>query len=144
MTPEEKKLVQESFAKVAPMADQAAALFYLKLFRHDPALRALFKGDMQEQGRKLMTMLATAVGALDRIESIVPAVQDLARRHVHYGVRPEHYDLVGAALLETLQEGLGGEFTPAARSAWATVYVVLASTMKDAAYSDEPLATASD
>jgi hemoglobin-like flavoprotein len=144
MTPEEKKLVQESFAKVVPIADQAAALFYRNLFRRDPSLRALFKHDMQEQGRKLMTMIATAVGALDRIETIVPAVQDLARRHVHYGVRPEHYDLVGLALLEALEAGLGATFTPAVRSAWTTVYVVLASTMKDAAYADAPAETVPD
>jgi hemoglobin-like flavoprotein len=137
MTPEEKKLVQESFAKVAPIAEQAAALFYQNLFAMDPALKPLFKGDMAEQGKKLMKMIATAVNGLDRLDAIVPAVQDLARRHVAYGVKPQHYDTVGAALLQTLEQGLGAAFTPAVKQAWTTVYVLLATTMKDAAYAGE-------
>jgi hemoglobin-like flavoprotein len=137
MTPEEKKLVQESFTKVAPIAEQAAALFYQNLFAMDPALKPLFKGDMAEQGKKLMKMIATAVNGLDRLDAIVPAVQDLARRHVAYGVKPQHYDTVGAALLQTLEQGLGAAFTPAVKQAWTTVYVLLATTMKDAAYAGE-------
>jgi hemoglobin-like flavoprotein len=140
MTPQQKTLVKESFAKVEPIADQAAALFYQNLFAKDPALKPLFKGDMQEQGRKLMKMIAAAVNGLDRLDSIVPAVQDLGRRHVAYGVRPEHYDTVGAALLLTLEQGLGAAFTPEAKQAWATVYGVLAKTMKDAAYVGQPVA----
>jgi len=140
MTPEEKTLVKESFAKVAPIAEEAAALFYHNLFTKDPSLKALFKGDMKEQGRKLMKMIATAVGGLDRLELIVPAVQDLGRRHVAYGVKAEHYDTVGAALLQTLEQGLGPDFTPQVKSAWATVYGVLATTMKDAAYAGKPAA----
>jgi hemoglobin-like flavoprotein len=140
MTPTDKKLVQESFAKVAPIADQAAALFYQNLFAADPQLKALFKGDMAEQGKKLMKMIATAVNGLDRLEAIVPAVQDLGLRHVKYGVHPQHYDTVGAALLLTLEQGLGQAFTPEVKAAWATVYGVLAATMKDAAYSGETAA----
>lgn len=137
MTPNDKKLVQESFAKVAPIADQAAALFYQNLFTGDPSLKPLFKGDMAEQGKKLMKMIAVAVNGLDRLDAIVPAVQDLGRRHVKYGVRPQHYDTVGAALLLTLEQGLGAAFTPEVRQAWVTVYGVLATTMKDAAYVGE-------
>jgi hemoglobin-like flavoprotein len=137
MTPEEKKLVQESFAKVAPIAEQAAALFYKNLFAMDPSLKPLFRGDMAEQGKKLMKMIATAVNGLDKLDAIVPAVQDLARRHVAYGVKPEHYNTVGSALLQTLEQGLGAAFTPAVKQAWATVYGVLATTMKDAAYAGE-------
>jgi len=140
MTPQDKKLVQESFAKVAPIAEQAAALFYQNLFTMDPSLKALFKGDMKEQGEKLMKMIAVAVNGLDRLEAIVPAVQSLGRRHVDYGVKPEHYDTVGAALLQTLSMGLGAEFTPEVKDAWTTVYGVLAGTMKAAAYGDEPVA----
>jgi hemoglobin-like flavoprotein len=140
MTPQQKTLVQESFAKVVPIADEAAALFYLNLFARDPALKALFKGDMQEQGRKLMKMIATAVNGLDRLDSIVPAVQDLGRRHVAYGVRAEHYDTVGAALLQTLEQGLGAAFTPEVKQAWAAVYGVLAGAMKGAAYAGKPVA----
>ncbi len=134
MTPKQKVLVQRSFLKVAPIAEQAADLFYARLFKLDPALQPLFKGDMKEQGRKLMRMIATAVNGLDRLEELVPAVQDLGRRHVVYGVRPTHYDTVGAALLWTLEQGLGPDFAPEVRDAWAAVYGILAGTMKDAAY----------
>ncbi len=134
MTPKQKALVQVSFTKVAPIADLAAELFYAKLFKLDPEIGPLFRGDMKEQGRKLMRMLAAAVNGLDRLEDLVPAVQALGRRHVAYGVRSEHYDTVGAALLWTLGQGLGTEFTPEVREAWAAVYGVLAGTMKAAAY----------
>lgn len=134
MTPKQKSLVQRSFLKVAPIAEQAADLFYSRLFSLDPALQPLFKGDMKEQGRKLMRMIATAVNGLDRLEDLVPAIQDMGRRHVVYGVRPAHYDTVGAALLWTLEQGLGPDFTPEVRDAWTAVYGILAKTMKDAAY----------
>lgn len=134
MTPIQKKLVQSSFAKVAPIAGTAAELFYSKLFALDPALKPLFKGDMKEQGRKLMRMIATAVNGLDRLEALVPAVQDLGQRHVAYGVTAAHYDTVGEALLWTLERGLGPDFTPDVKDAWATVYGLLAQVMKDAAY----------
>ena len=88
MTPKQKTLVQVSFTKVVPIADLAAELFYAKLFKLDPDIGLLFKGDMKEQGRKLMRMIATAVNGLDRLEELVPAVQDLGRRHIAYGVRP--------------------------------------------------------
>jgi hemoglobin-like flavoprotein len=138
MTPQQKTMVQESFAKLVPIADEAAALFYHNLFAKDPSLKPLFKGDMKEQGRKLMKMIATAVNGLDRLEAIVPAVQDLGRRHVDYGVRADHYDTVGAALLQTLEQGLGAAFTADVKQAWTTVYGVLAQTMKDAAYVGKP------
>ena len=142
MTPQDKRLVQESFAKVAPIAEQAAALFYQNLFTKDPSLKALFKDDMVEQGKKLMKMIAVAVAGLDRLENIVPAVQDLGRRHVKYGVLPSHYDTVGAALLQTFEQGLGPAFTAEVKHAWITVYGVLATTMKDAAYGKQPVAAA--
>jgi len=134
MNPIQKQLVQSSFAKVVPIADTAAELFYAKLFALDPALKPLFRGDMKEQGRKLMRMIATAVNGLDRLDALAPAVQDLGRRHVAYGVTAAHYDTVGAALLWTLEQGLGPEFSPEVKQAWATVYGLLAQTMKDAAY----------
>jgi hemoglobin-like flavoprotein len=134
MTPKQKTLVQISFTQVAPIADLAAELFYAKLFKLDPEIGPLFRNDMKEQGRKLMRMIATAVNGLDRIDELVPAVQELGRRHVAYGVRPEHYDTVGAALLWTLEQGLGADFTPEVKEAWTAVYGVLAGTMKAAAY----------
>lgn len=133
MTPAQKTLVQQSFARVAPISEQAAALFYGRLFELDPQLRSLFRGDMKEQGRKLMQMLAVAVNGLDRLEELVPAVQALGRRHLGYGVEDGHYETVGEALLWTLQQGLGDAFTADTRQAWAEVYGLLAATMRSAA-----------
>jgi hemoglobin-like flavoprotein len=133
MTPENQALVRSSFAKVVPFAPQAAALFYDRLFVLDPMLKPLFKGDMNEQGRKLMAMIGTAVANLDKFEAILPAVQDLGRRHATYGVPPDSYDTVAAALLWTLGQGLGEAFTPAVESAWTEAYTILATVMKDAA-----------
>jgi hemoglobin-like flavoprotein len=134
MTPEQKKLVQESFEKVLPIADVAAELFYGRLFELDPSLRHLFHGDMKEQGRKLMTMIRVAVANLDRLGDIVPAVEALGERHARYGVEDSHYTTVGEALIWTLEKGLGDAFTPETRQAWIEVYGVLASVMQDAAH----------
>lgn len=106
---------------------------YERLFTLDPSLRPLFRGEMKEQGRKVMAMISMAVNGLTRLEQLVPAVQALGRRHAGYGVRDEHYATVGAALLWTLEQGLGNSFTPAVREAWTAAYGVLSSTMKDAA-----------
>ena len=136
LTPKKITLVQASFAKVVPIADQAAEIFYTKLFEKDPSLRNLFKGDMKEQGNKLMTMIGTAVSGLSDLDKIVPAVQDLGKRHAGYGVTDQMYDTVGAALIETLEVGLGEAFTPKVKGAWIEVYTVLATTMKAAATSE--------
>lgn len=133
MDQESIRLVQQTWKQVDPIRDQAAALFYGRLFELDPSLRPLFKGDMAEQGRKLMNMLATAAMGLDRLDSIVGEVQALGRRHVAYGVQDAHYDTVGAALLWTLEQGLGDAFTPQVKAAWAEAYTLLADTMKQAA-----------
>ena len=127
------ELVQKTFAVIAPIADDAAAFFYRRLFEIDPTLKDMFKGDMADQRRKLMQMLTAAVKGLPRLDRLIPVVEDLGRRHVSYGVLDSHYDTVGAALLWTLEKGLGSDFTPEVKEAWATVYVVLASTMKNAA-----------
>jgi len=118
---------------VLPISDKAAELFYGKLFELDPSLKPLFKGDMKEQGEKLMKMINTAVNGLDQLDQIVPAVQQLGVRHVNYGVKDKEYDTVGAALLWTLETGLGDAFTDEVKEAWATVYGILADTMKAAA-----------
>jgi len=133
MTPEQIALVQESFKAVLPISDTAADLFYGRLFEDDPSLEALFPSDLTEQKQKLMATIATAVGSLNNLEDIVPVVQDLGVRHIAYGVKPEHYDTVGGALLWTLEQGLTEAFTPEVKAAWAEVYTVLAATMKDAA-----------
>ena len=126
-------LVQESFAKVLPIADAAAGLFYGRLFALDPDLRALFRGDMVAQGRALMGMLKVAVAGLARLDEVVPAVQALGRRHSGYGVRDEHYGTVGSALVWTLEQGLGDAFTMETRAAWIRVYGLQAATMQEAA-----------
>ena len=131
MTTDQTRLVQESFAQVAPIAETAATLFYQRLFELDPTLRHLFRGDMPEQRRK--QTLAVAVRGLGELEALVPAVQALGRRHTTYGVTRAHYATVGAALLLTLEQGLGRAFTSDVRAAWVEVYGLLASTMQQAA-----------
>ena len=133
LTMTQKTMVQNTFATVTPIADDVAALFYRRLFELDPSLERLFRGDMKEQRKKLMQMLTAAVKGLDRLDQLVPVVEDLGRRHAAYGVADAHYDTVGAALLWTLEKGLGAAFTPEVKDAWATVYGVLATTMKNAA-----------
>jgi len=127
------EVVRSTFAQVEPIADQAAELFYNKLFELDPSVRAMFKGDMVQQGRKLMTMIKTAVAGLDNLEAILPAVESLGKRHAGYGVIDSHYDTVGKALLWTLGQGLGSAFTAEAEDAWTSVYGTLAATMVQAA-----------
>jgi|SRR6187399_1652440 len=133
LTVAQKDLVQNSFKSIATIADDAAILFYQKLFELDPSLKPMFRGDMTEQRKKLMQMLTAAVKGLDRLEQLVPVVQDLGRRHGAYGVKESHYETVGAALLWTLEAGLGRDFTPEVKEAWTAVYGLLATTMKDAA-----------
>lgn len=133
MTPEQKTLVKTSFAKVVPIADTAAILFYDNLFARDPKLRSLFKVDMAEQRRKLMVMLATAINGLDNWGQLAPAVRTLGERHVDYGVTPADYNTVGAALIQTLETGLGADFTPDVRAAWLACYSAIVGEMLPAA-----------
>jgi hemoglobin-like flavoprotein len=137
MSPEHIRLVQESWRQLQPSAPQAAELFYSRLFALDPSVRKLFRTDLKEQGTKLMSMISVAVGALSRLESILPAVQDLGRRQARYGVEQRHYSVVGAALVWTLQQQLGKAFTAEVEQAWRTVYGVLSTTMQQATASQE-------
>jgi hemoglobin-like flavoprotein len=141
MTPTQVALLQASWKQVAPIADQAAALLYGRLFELDPSLQRLFRGDMKEQGRKLMSMMTFVVGSLTRLDSIVPAVQALGRRHAGYGVEDRHYATVEAALIWTLEKGLGAAFTQDVEEAWRTAYGVLAATMKEASHATESAAS---
>jgi len=134
MTPEKIALVRSSWQQVLPIKDTAAQLFYGQLFELDPSLRPMFKGDMVEQGRKLMTIINTAVNSLDNLGPILGAVEEMGRRHVGYGVTEAHYDTVGSALIWTLGKGLGEQFTPEVKEAWVETYTTLASAMKQAAY----------
>lgn len=132
MTPQQVTLIKSSWQSVVPIKDKAAELFYGKLFELDPQIKPLFKGDMKEQGRKLMTMINTVVVNLDQIDNLVPAVQNLGKRHVDYGVTPAHYGTVGAALLWTLGAGLGDAFTDDVEGAWTAAYTLLSGVMIDA------------
>ena len=134
MTPDQVKAIQESFAKVAPISEQAAAIFYGRLFEIAPSVKPLFRGDMTEQGRKLMATLAVVVNGLTNLETILPAASALAKRHVGYGVKPIHYPIVGEALLWTLERGLGADWTPELAKAWADAYGVLSDYMIGEAY----------
>jgi nitric oxide dioxygenase len=134
MTPEQIKAIQQSFAKVTPISEQAAAMFYGRLFEIAPSVKPLFKGDMTEQGRKLMATLAVVANGLTNLETILPAAGALAKRHVGYGVKPIHYPIVGEALLWTLERGLGDDWTPELETAWGDAYGVLSDYMIGEAY----------
>ena len=129
MPPQQVALVRQSFAKVVPIREQAAALFYDRLFAIDESARPLFRGDMKSQGAKLMAAIDAVVKSLDRIETILDDLRAMARRHDRYGVREEHYASVGTALLWTLEQGLGADFTPEMRGARATAYGLLSGAM---------------
>ena len=134
MTPVQVQLVQDSFAKVAPIAEQAAALFYGRLFEIAPEVKPLFRGDMAEQGRKLMATLAVVVNGLANLDTVLPAASALARRHTDYGVKPGHYAPVGEALLWTLERGLGAGWTQELAAAWVAAYTTLSQFMIGEAY----------
>jgi hemoglobin-like flavoprotein len=134
MTPTQIRLVQESFSKVAPISEQAAVIFYGRLFEVAPSVRALFPDDMSEQRKKLMATLAVVVNGLTDLPAVLPAASALAKRHVGYGAKPEHYPVVGGALLWTLEKGLGEAWTPELAEAWAAAYGTLSGFMIAEAY----------
>jgi nitric oxide dioxygenase len=134
MTPDQVKLVQDSFAKVVPISETAAVLFYDRLFEIAPSVKAMFPADMTEQRRKLMMMLAAVVKGLGDLPSILPAASALATRHVSYGAKAEHYPVVGSALLWTLEKGLGDSWTPDVAAAWTAAYGTLSGYMISEAY----------
>ncbi|MGJ5202593.1 globin family protein [Bradyrhizobium sp. HKCCYLR20261] len=134
MTPSQIALVQESFAKVGPISDQAAVIFYNRLFEVAPQVRAMFPEDLTEQRKKLMATLALVVNGLSNLPAILPAASALAKRHVGYGAKPEHYPIVGSALLWTLEKGLGAAWTPDVADAWTAAYGTLSGFMIAEAY----------
>ena len=133
MTPRQITLVQASWKDILAVSETAAQLFYLRLFALDPSLRPMFKGEIREQGRKLIAMMSIAVNGLTRIETLLPVIEALGRRHAGYGVKDEHYATVAAALLWALEQGLGGRFTPDVKAAWTAAYGLLAGAMQRAA-----------
>lgn len=129
--------VQQSFKQVVPIADQVGPIFYARLFETHPELRPMFGADIAPQAKKLVQMLALVVNSLHRLDTILPAVQDLARRHKGYGVADAHYPVVGETLLWTLEQGLGDAFDADLKRAWTTAFTVLSGAMIDAARSPE-------
>jgi hemoglobin-like flavoprotein len=141
MTPRQIDLIRTSWTAVEPISDAAATIFYQRLFELDPTIERLFRrADMAKQRTILMGTLAVVVKSLDKLDTIVPAVQAMGRRHAGYGVRAEHYDTVGAALLWTLAKGLGEAFDVETREAWSAAYGTLAAVMIEAASELEPVA----
>ena len=139
MTSEQRALVRESWLRCQPILRQAGAMFYERLFALDPTVRRLFAStDMAEQQRKLTVMLARIVAQLDRPDTLGPEVTALGRRHVNYGARDADYETVGAALLWTLEQGLGDGFTPAVREAWTQAYLLAATLMRGGAVAARP------
>ena len=128
LTDQHKLIVKTTFRKIVPISEKTVRSFYDRLFELDPRARALFKGDIKEQGRKFIQMLAVIVGGLERMDEIMPAIQNLARRHRLYGVTNDQYSTVGQALLWSLENALGADFTPEVKEAWQSLYELLAST----------------
>lgn len=140
MNHREISLVQESWKKVLVVGDAASQLFYTRLFALDPSLAPMFKGELAEQGRKLIGMISVAVNGLSRIETLVPVIEALGRRHVGYGVKDRHYLTVAEALLWTLEQGLGQDFTAETKQAWIKAYGLLATTMQNGARAEQKAA----
>jgi methyl-accepting chemotaxis protein len=136
MNSDNVRLVQQSWKEVIPIAPRAAELFYQNLFSLDPGLKPLFRGDMTAQGDKLMQMIGAAVGKLHDLDTLLPILQNLGKRHAGYGVKDHHYESVAAALLATLSQGLGARFTPDVKQAWIRVYDLIATTMMAAAHAE--------
>ncbi len=133
MIARQKKLIQDTWAQVVPIADRAAAIFYQRLFEIDPSTRPLFNTtDMAQQRKKLLQVLGVAVSSLDNLGALSKTVEDLGRRHAGYGVKDSHYDSVGVALIWTLEQGLGSAWTPEVAAAWKEVYGILSSIMRTA------------
>jgi hemoglobin-like flavoprotein len=133
VTASEARLIRKSFEQAARNPEEMTACFYRRLFTIAPPVRALFHGDMREQGRKLMSTLTLIVDSIDQLEQLLPVVRELGVRHANYRVEAHHYAIVSEALLWTLAQSAGPSFTPAARKAWSKAYDILADTMIEAA-----------
>lgn len=141
MDSQQIQILQQSFRLVDPIAETAASLFYSRLFELDPSLRPLFRSDLKSQGEKLMSSIKLVVIGLGNPERIVPAVRSLGKRHAGYGVQPEHYAIVGQALLWTLEKGLGTAYTPEVEAAWVSAYGLLSGLMQEAAAETDEVPT---
>ena len=143
MSPETRELLKTTWAKVIPISDVAAGLFYERLFTLDPSLQRLFKNtDMKEQRRKLVQALNAVINSVDDLPSLIPTLEMLGRNHVRYGVEDRHYGTVGSALLWTLEQGLKETWTPEVKSAWVAAYSTVSDVMRNAAATSRENATA--
>ena len=133
MTSDQIELVRKSFAQIQPVVEEAAVLFYARLFECDPSLRPLFQTDIREQGHKLMDIIGFAVDGLDDVEKLTPTLRELGARHVQYGATEGNYDVVGEALLWTLGKALKDKYTDEMNQAWAALYSFLSESMKSGA-----------
>ena len=134
LTPRQVEVLQSSFRILQPVGTTVGELFYQRLFELDPTLVPLFKRDRKEQGRKFMQVLAVAVGGMPNLATLRPVIQQLGVRHAIYGVKPEHYEQVRAALLWAVARVLQDAYTEEVREAWASAYATLAGVMKEAAW----------
>lgn len=133
MTPEQKQILRQTWAQIVPIGDTAATLFYNRLFAIDPSTRKMFSSvDLRAQRSKLLQALGHIIDGLDQFEALLPMLKQLGRRHSGYGVRDEHYDSVGDALLWALKRGLKDSWTPAVKDAWIEIYTMIASVMRHA------------
>ena len=137
VTPRQIRLVQETFERVVPLVERAATLFYDHLFVLDPSLRLMFDVDLEDQGQKLMEKLALVVRHLGEPEQFIDEVRELGRRHVDYGVAPEHYRTMREALFWMLAQALGDAFTDEVAAAWAAAYGLLTDVMLAGAAGEE-------
>ena len=133
MTPEQIHLVKDSWAKLLPVQEDAAEIFYHRLFDIHPEVKPYFKGNMKEQGKKLITMIDTTVSSLDNLDALMKPLKQSGKAHEGYDVKPEDYDKVSDALLWTLEKELGDDFTAETSEAWAVAYTVISSVMIDGA-----------
>jgi len=134
LSAEQIQLIRDSWQRVLPIKEQAAELFYARLFELDPSVKALFKGRLDFQGDKLMMTLNVVVNSLDNLTEVEAMLQAMGKRHIIYGVEAAHYETVGAALLWALKPGLGEHFSEEVEEAWVAAYGEIATTMKEAAY----------
>lgn len=138
MSPAAQHHIRQTFTLLEPRAGIVSLLFYQRLFNLAPGVRSLFTGDIEAQGVKLMAMLKTVIDSLEAPDKLIPALEEMGRRHAGYGVEDSQYDIVGQALLETFADVLGQEFSADARDAWATAYNWIAHCMKTGAAVTRP------
>jgi len=131
LEPDDIVRLRDSFAALIPHSEEAADLFYTNLFERAPQVRVLFTTDPFEQGQKFMMMLAAIVDGLSRPEKLAADCRSLGKRHVGYGAKPGHFEVVGESLIYALERVLNEKFTPEIRISWAKLYRLVSDCMKE-------------